>query len=89
MEKKYQNDEAIFADHDYGAMKDMFIQVSKRYGIKNKIISIPLHPKSDQEIVELYEKQINSKTKLIMVCHMINITGQILPVKKICKMGMS
>jgi selenocysteine lyase/cysteine desulfurase len=82
-----KNDEAIFADHDYGAMKDMFIQVSKRYGIKNKIISIPLHPKSDQEIVELYEKQINSKTKLIMVCHMINITGQILPVKKICKMA--
>ena len=82
-----KNDEAIFADHDYGSMKEMFIQVSKRYGIKNKIISIPIHPKSDHQIVELYEKKITPKTKLIMVSHMINITGQILPVKKICEMA--
>lgn len=80
-------DEAVMAEQDYGAMLDMFKQVSKRYGITNKIISIPNHPKSDEEIVELYEKAITEKTKLLMVCHMINITGQILPVRKICDMA--
>jgi selenocysteine lyase/cysteine desulfurase len=80
-------DEAVMAEQDYGAMLDMFKQVSKRYGITNKIISIPNHPKSDEEIVDLYEKAITAKTKLLMVCHMINITGQILPVKKICDMA--
>jgi len=82
-------DEAIMAEQDYGSMLDMFKQQSKRYGLVQKIISIPLHPKSDEEIVELYEKAITPKTKLIMVCHMINITGQILPVKKICYMAHS
>lgn len=82
-------DEALMAEQDYGAMLDMFDQVSRRYGVKNTIISIPNHPTSDQEIIELYANAITPKTKLLMVCHMINITGQILPVKEICEMAHS
>ncbi len=82
-------DEAVFAHQDYGAMKDMFAQVSQRYGIVNKIVSVPNHPTSDEELVDLYAKAITSKTKLLMICHMINITGQILPVRKICEMAHS
>ncbi len=82
-----KDDEAIYADQDYGSMKQMFKQISKRHGVVNKVISIPNHPKSDEEIVSLYENQISTKTRLIMVPHMVNITGQILPVKKICEMA--
>ena len=84
-----EGDEAVYADQDYGAMKIMFEQVSRRFGIVNKVVSVPNHPKSDEEIVELYEKAITPKTKLLMVCHMINITGHILPIKKICQMAHS
>jgi selenocysteine lyase/cysteine desulfurase len=80
-------DEAVMAEQDYGAMLDMFKQVGKRYGVVNKIISIPNHPNSDEEIVDLYANAITAKTKLLMVCHIINITGQILPVRKICDMA--
>jgi selenocysteine lyase/cysteine desulfurase len=82
-----KGDEAIYAKQDYGSIKEMFEQIANRYGVKNKIVSVPNHPKNDEEIVSLYESQITNKTKLIMICHMINITGQILPVKKICKMA--
>ena len=82
-----KGDEAIYAKQDYGTMKEMFEQISNRYGVVNKVISVPNHPKNDEEIVSLYESQITSRTKLIMVCHMINITGQILPIKKICEMA--
>jgi len=84
-----KGDEAIYAKQDYGSMKEMFEQISSRYGVKNKIVSVPNHPKNDEEIVSIYESQITDKTKLIMVCHMINITGQILPIKKICEMAHS
>ena len=84
-----KGDEAIYAKQDYGTMKEMFEQISNRYGVVNKILSIPNHPKNDEEIVSIYESQITSKTKLMMVCHMINITGQILPIKKICDMAHS
>lgn len=80
-------DEAVMAEQDYGAMLEMFKQVAKRYGVVNKIVSVPNHPSSDEEIVELYSKAITEKTKLLMVCHMVNITGHILPIRKICDMA--
>ncbi|MEZ0485981.1 aminotransferase class V-fold PLP-dependent enzyme [Fibrella aquatica] len=80
-------DEAIMASHDYGAMLDMFQLQARRYGIVNKVLNVPVHPVSDDEIVSLYEQAITPKTKLLMVCHMVNITGQILPVKKITNMA--
>jgi selenocysteine lyase/cysteine desulfurase len=80
-------DEAIMAEQDYGAMLDMFKQVSRKYGTINKIVSVPNHPNSDEEIVQLYANAITPKTKLLMVSHMINITGHILPVQKICDMA--
>ncbi len=80
-------DEAVMAEQDYGSMRSMFSQVSKRYGIINKVVSVPNLPKSDDEIVNLYASAITDKTKLMMVSHMINITGQILPVRKICDMA--
>jgi len=82
-------DEAVMAEQDYGAMLNMFSQVSKRHGVVNKVVSVPNHPESDEEIVNLYQSAITDKTKLLMVCHMINITGQILPVRKICDMAHS
>ena len=80
-------DEAIMAEQDYGAMLDMFKQVSRKHGTINKILSVPNHPNSDDEIVQLYANAITPKTKLLMVSHMINITGHILPVQKICDMA--
>ncbi len=80
-------DEAIYAKQDYGSMIDQFEMIGRRYGVVNKVISIPNHPGSDDEIVALYEQEITTNTRLIMLCHMINITGQILPVKKICEMA--
>ena len=82
-------DEALMAIQDYGSMLDMFEQVSKRYGVVLNKVSIPNLPASDEEIVSLYEKAITPKTKLLMIPHMVNITGQILPVRKICDMAHS
>lgn len=82
-----QGDEAVMAEQDYGAMLEMFNQISKRHGVIKKVVSVPNHPKSDDEIVNLYASAITEKTKLLMVCHMINITGQILPIRKICDMA--
>lgn len=82
-------DEAVMAEQDYGSMLEMFKQVAKRHGTVNTVISIPNHPASDEELVELYAKAITAKTRLLMLPHIVNITGQILPVKKICDMAHS
>ena len=80
-------DEAIMAAQDYGAMLDMFALQSRRRGMVNRIVSLPIDPRSDDEIVALYANAISSRTKLLMVAHMVNISGQILPVRKIADMA--
>ena len=82
-------DEAIMAEQDYGSMVQHFELMAQRYGMKNKVLSVPLHPKNDEEIVKMYEAAITPKTRLLMVSHIINITGQILPIKKISDMAHS
>jgi selenocysteine lyase/cysteine desulfurase len=82
-----KGDEAVFSVQDYGAMQDMFAQVSRRFGIVNRVVSIPNDPTSDEEIVTLYEQALGPKTRLLMIPHIVNITGQILPVRKICDMA--
>lgn len=82
-----KDDEAIMAYQDYGAMLDMFEQVQNRYGVVRVMLSVPNHPKNDAEIVSLYQNAITDKTKVILVSHMINISGQILPIRKICDMA--
>lgn len=82
-------DEAVFSNQDYGSMQTMFELASKRWGIKTVKIDIPLHPQNDEEIVETYRQAITPNTKLMMVPHIVNITGHILPVRKIADMAHS
>ena len=82
-------DEAIMAEQDYGSIVNQFKLMEKRFGIVAKVLSVPNHPSSDEEIVDMYRKAITPKTRLLLVSHMVNITGQILPIKKICDMAHS
>ena len=80
-------DEAVMAVQDYGAMLDQFALQSRRYGMVNRMVSLPNDPTSDDAIVQLYANAITPKTRLLLVSHLVNITGQILPVRKIADMA--
>ncbi len=84
-----RDDEAIMAAQDYGAMLDMFALQAKRYGMVNRIVSLPINPASDDELVQRYARAITPTTRLLLVSHMVNITGQILPVRAIVDMAHS
>ncbi|MBK6751716.1 MAG: aminotransferase class V-fold PLP-dependent enzyme [Acidobacteria bacterium] len=60
-----------------------------REGPRLKLVKIPLAPFSTDEIVGAIESAITPQTRLILISHMINITGQIMPVRKICDMARS
>jgi selenocysteine lyase/cysteine desulfurase len=80
-------DEVLTTDQDYPRMINTFKQRERREGIKLKQISIPVPAENDEEIVRRFEQAITPKTKLILMCHIINLTGQILPVKKVVQMA--
>ena len=34
----------MYAVHDYGAMRNQFKLMERRYGIVNKVVTVPVHP---------------------------------------------
>jgi selenocysteine lyase/cysteine desulfurase len=75
------------AEQDYGHMLAQFSLMARRYGVVIKLVSVPSDPRSDDEIVQLYAGVVGPRTRLLMVSHVINVTGQILPVRKIADMA--
>src|SRR6266478_2076037 len=47
-------------------------------------LEIPIPAKNLNEITAAFEKGITDRTRLVLISHMINITGQITPVKAVC-----
>jgi isopenicillin-N epimerase len=82
-------DEILTTTQDYPRMLTTLRQRELREGLKLKLIQVPIAPKNLDDIASVYERAITPKTKLILVSHQVNLTGQIHPVKKICQMARS
>jgi selenocysteine lyase/cysteine desulfurase len=80
-------DEVLTTTHDYPRMLATWRQRERRDGIVLKTISFPLPPPSLDDLALRFERAITPRTKVILVCHMTNLTGQVFPVKRICRMA--
>ncbi len=80
-------DEVLTTTQDYGRMLTTFDQRERREGIKLTKIAIPVPAENDDEVVRLFEEAITPRTRVILMCHVINLTGQILPVRRVCDMA--
>jgi len=80
-------DEILTTTQDYPRMLTTLRQREKREGLKLKLIQIPIPPKNLDEITAAFQKGITDRTRLILMAHQVNITGQITPVKAVCDMA--
>ena len=84
-----KGDEVVLSQFDYPNMKQAWLQREAREGIKLKWVDLKMPIEDDQVAVDAYKKQITSKTKLVHITHVINWTGQIMPVKKVADLAHS
>ncbi|HTK38357.1 MAG TPA: aminotransferase class V-fold PLP-dependent enzyme [Pyrinomonadaceae bacterium] len=80
-------DEILTTTQDYPRMLTTLRQRELREGLKLNVIKIPIAPENIDDIAAAFEKAVTPKTKLILISHQINLTGQINPVKKVCEMA--
>lgn len=80
-------DEILTTTQDYPRMLTTLRQRELREGLKLNLIKIPIAPTNVDDIATAFEKAVTPKTKLILISHQINLTGQITPVKKVCEMA--
>src|SRR4051812_11541435 len=82
-------DEILTTTQDYPRMLTTLRQRERREGLKLKLVQIPIPPKNLSEITDAFARGISDRTRLILVSHQVNITGQITPVKAICDLARS
>ncbi|HEY6784978.1 MAG TPA: aminotransferase class V-fold PLP-dependent enzyme [Gemmatimonadales bacterium] len=82
-----RGDEVLTTTQDYPRMITTWHQRERRDGIVLKQITFPVPPPSLDDLATRIERGITPKTKVIHICHITNLTGQIFPVKKICQMA--
>src|SRR5271157_597255 len=80
-------DEVLTTNQDYPRMLTTFRQRERREGIVLKTISFPVPPPGMDDLYQRFERAVTSKTRMILVCHITNRTGQIFPVQRICQMA--
>ncbi len=80
-------DEILTTTQDYPRMLTTLRQRETREGLKLNLIKIPNAPKDVNDIAAAFERAVTPKTKLILISHQINLTGQINPVKHVCEMA--
>jgi len=80
-------DEVLTTNQDYPRMINTWKQREQREGVTLKEFPIPVPSENPQEIVERFAAAITPRTRLILMCHVINLTGQILPVREVVAMA--
>ncbi len=82
-----KGDEILTSNQVYPNMKAAWEQRKEREGVKMNYVSIPIAPKDLGEITQRFKDAITPKTKVILVMHMVNLTGQITPVREIADLA--
>ena len=82
-----RGDEVVTSDQDYPRMITTWQQRERREGIVLCQVSLPVPAEDPDEVVRRFEAAITPRTRLIHMCHMINLTGQILPVRQVVEMA--
>jgi isopenicillin-N epimerase len=82
-----RGDEVVTSDQDYPRMITTWQQRERREGIVLRQVSLPVPAEDPDEVVRRFEAAITPRTKLVHMSHMINLTGQILPVRAVVEMA--
>jgi isopenicillin-N epimerase len=82
-------DEILTTTQDYPRMLTTLRQRELREGLVLKLIKVPIAPDNLDAITDAFARGISNRTRVILISHVINITGQITPVRDVCQLARS
>lgn len=80
-------DEIVHSDQDYPSTMEALDQRAQRDGLILRAAPLPLDPVSEEEVIARYAAQITPRTRVLVLTHVINFSGQVLPLRKLCALG--
>jgi selenocysteine lyase/cysteine desulfurase len=82
-----RGDEVIVTTQNYPRMLTSWEQRARRDGIVVRPITFEVPPRSMAYVVDRFQQAITPRTRVIEVPHITNLTGQIMPVRELVRLG--
>ena len=82
-----RGDEIVISDQNYGRMQTAWDQRSRRDGVVVKKISFGGPNPSPDDVVARFRAAMTDRTRVVEVTHVVNLTGNILPVREVVAMA--
>jgi selenocysteine lyase/cysteine desulfurase len=80
-------DEVVTSTQDYPHMIQTWQQRERRDGIVLKQVTLPVPAEDADEVVRIFERALTPRTRLMLVSQVSFVTGQVLPVRDLVRMG--
>ena len=80
-------DEVLTSTQDYPRMVNTFKQRERREGLVLRQVALPAPVEDPAEIARRFEAGITDRTRLILVSHVVFLTGAVLPVRDVVELG--
>jgi selenocysteine lyase/cysteine desulfurase len=82
-----QGDHILTTDHEHPGGRVCWDYYARKSGIIIDAVSLPLPPKSKQEIVQAFERNMTDRTRVISVSHVLFTTGLKLPITELADLA--
>lgn len=78
-----RGDEIVLTRYDYPNMLHAWRQREMRDGLKLSYVELSLPAENEDQLVQKFVEKFGPNTRVVHITHMINWTGQLLPVRRI------
>lgn len=82
-----RGDEVVTTEQDYFSMLEALDQRAAREGVVVRRVRLPCPAEDPSDLVRPFADAITPRTRLLLACHVINLTGQILPIRALADLA--
>jgi isopenicillin-N epimerase len=82
-----RGDEVVTSTQDYPRMLAAFRQLELRRGVVVRNVTLPVPVSDPAEVVRRFESALTERTRMILCSHVVNLTGEVLPIAELCALG--
>jgi selenocysteine lyase/cysteine desulfurase len=80
-------DEVLTSSQDYPRMMTTFQQMQRRHGVVVRVFTLPAPVADASDVVCRFAANMTDRTRMILMSHVVFLTGQVLPVRDVVRIG--
>jgi isopenicillin-N epimerase len=77
-------DEVLVTDHEYGAMRLLWDEVTARAGATVTVAELPAAPEREEELAAAVLERLTPRTRVVFCSHVTSASATVLPAARIC-----